>query len=228
MGSSLAFRVSKVILVSKARDEVADVNLTIGCLTENRQHQGFIIRDRHFLSPMASLNCDYGLAGISQPVNACASDFQVAAILAQAARQLRRYRAIDGCAADAQALGNRRWSQAFLLELANLGWIDAALATFVDAARLGFLDTFHLALAAKVGLKLREHAEHVEKRLSRSRAGVDGLFGCFEEGTLGFQRRHDRLQVTDRTRQAVDAGDYEGVAIAHELQEGGERKIGRA
>jgi hypothetical protein len=32
-----------------------------------------------------------------------------------------------------------------------------------------------LALAAKVGLELREHAEHVEEALTRRRAGVDGL-----------------------------------------------------
>ena len=97
--------------------------------------------------------------------------------------------------------------------------IDRRLAALVDAARLGGADAFELSLAAQIGLEFGEHAEHVEERLAGRGAGVDRLLGRLQRDTAGLQLVHDVLEVLQRTRQAVDAGDHERVAGAQEIEQ---------
>ena len=97
--------------------------------------------------------------------------------------------------------------------------VDRRLAALVDAARLGGGDPFELPLAAQIGLEFGEHAEHVEERLAGGSAGVDRLLGCLQRDTPGLQLVHDVLQVLQRTRQAIDAGDDERVAGAQEIEQ---------
>ena len=97
--------------------------------------------------------------------------------------------------------------------------IDRRLAALVDAARLGGADPFELPLAAQIGLELGEHAEHVEKGLAGRGAGVDRLLGRLQRDALGLQLVHDVLQVLQRARQAIDAGDDERVAGAQEVEQ---------
>jgi hypothetical protein len=61
--------------------------------------------------------------------------------------------------------------------------VDLWLAALVDAARLRSADPLQLPLAPQIGLKLGEHAEHVEERLARRSAGVDRLLGRLQRDT---------------------------------------------
>jgi hypothetical protein len=75
----------------------------------------------------------------------------------------------------------------------------------VDAGCLRLGDALKLALAAKVGLELGEHAEHVEEALAGGSAGVDGLLGLLEAGALGthartMSRRSPMLRATRSMR----------------------------
>ena len=97
--------------------------------------------------------------------------------------------------------------------------VDRRLAALVDAARLRGGDPFELPLAAQIGLEFGEHAEHVEERLAGSSAGVDRLLGRLQRDALGLQLVYDVLQVFQRTRQAIDAGDDKRVAGSHEVEQ---------
>ena len=101
----------------------------------------------------------------------------------------------------------------------NLGSIDRRLAALVDTARLGGADPLELSLAAQIGLEFGEHAEHVEERLAGCGAGIDRLLGRFQRDTAGLQLVHDVLEVFQRTRQAIDAGDDERVAGAQKIEQ---------
>jgi hypothetical protein len=61
-------------------------------------------------------------------------------------------------------------------QLAHLVGVDRGYASFVDAGRLGLGDPLQLSLAAKVGLELGKHPEHVEEAFAGGRAGIDRLF----------------------------------------------------
>jgi len=74
-------------------------------------------------------------------------------------------------------------------------------------APLGGTDPLQLALAAQIGLELREHPQHVKKRLAGCRASVDRLSGRLQGDTLGLELMHDVLEVFQGTRQTVDARD---------------------
>src|SRR5262249_2118768 len=94
------------------------------------------------------------------------------------------------------------------LELRYCCPVDARLAPPVDPGGLCLGDPVKLPFSPQVRLELREHAQHVEKALPGSGAGVDGLLGCLQRRTTGLQSPHDVLQVTDTTGQSVDPGDH--------------------
>jgi len=71
----------------------------------------------------------------------------------------------------------------------------------------------------RFGLELGEHAQHVQERLARGRAGVHGLLGGAQGDALRLQLVHDVLEVLQRAREAVDAGDHQRVAGLHEVEQ---------
>lgn len=66
-----------------------------------------------------------------------------------------------------------------------------------------------LTFAPKVGLKLREHAKHIEERFARRCARLYRLLGGFETRTLGPHSADDVLKITgataSRSMRVVDA-----------------------
>src|SRR5215213_5834770 len=92
--------------------------------------------------------------------------------------------------------------------------VDAGFAALVDARLLRLRDALKLALTPEVRLELRKHPEHVEKRLTRRRAGVDGLLGRPEMRTLRLHLAHDILKVPNGAGEPVDARDHQFVARA--------------
>ena len=64
--------------------------------------------------------------------------------------------------------------------------VNPARAALVNACRFRLGDALQLALTPEVRLKLCEHPAHIEKRLARRRAGVDGLLGRPQVGTLAL------------------------------------------
>src|SRR3954471_11154489 len=104
--------------------------------------------------------------------------------------------------------------------------VNAGFAALVDARLLRLRDALKLALAPEVRLKLRKHPEHVEKRLTRRRAGVDGLLGRPEMRTLRLHLAHDVLEVPNGAGEPVDARDHQFVARAQKRDDA--RQFGSA
>jgi hypothetical protein len=50
-------------------------------------------------------------------------------------------------------------------------------------------------------------------------AGVDRLLGRLQRDALGLELVHDVLQLLQRARQTIDAGDDERVTGAHEIEQ---------
>lgn len=88
--------------------------------------------------------------------------------------------------------------------------------TLVDSGRFRLGDAFRLALAPQVRLELGEHAQHIEEGFAGGGRRVDRLLGRKQAGPLPSQLAHDVLEVADRARQPVDAGDHQRVALADE------------
>jgi hypothetical protein len=57
---------------------------------------------------------------------------------------------------------------------------DRPLSTFIGASSLGRGDTFELALAAEICLKLGKYTKHVEEGLAGCGAGIDRLLSCLQ------------------------------------------------
>jgi len=86
--------------------------------------------------------------------------------------------AVDAGTANPEPARNGGSSQFLLISKApDFGGIDAGLASLVDTARFGLCDSFKLALAPQVGLKLGKHAQHVEERLTGCCCRVHRLLG---------------------------------------------------
>lgn len=73
--------------------------------------------------------------------------------------------------------------------------VDGRLSSFVDSTGLCLGDAFHLPLTAKLGLKLGEHSQQVERQLPINRARVEGLFGGTETCPSGLESPDNILQV---------------------------------
>jgi hypothetical protein len=117
--------------------------------------------------------------------------------------------------ANTEASGNRCRTKLLLAAKAqDLSDIDRRLAALVDAARLGSADALELALTTEIDFEFGKDAEHVEKCLAGGGACVDRLLGRPQRHTPDLELVHDVLQVLQRARQAVDAGDDERVASA--------------
>ena len=105
-------------------------------------------------------------------------------------------------------------------EFSNSLNVDSRWSPFINASRLGLRDPLHLSFPAQIGFKFREHPEHVQERLARRVAGVDGLFGGLQRRALGPQFTYDVLKVAYAPRQSVNPSDHEHVAGADEVQKG--------
>ena len=115
--------------------------------------------------------------------------------------------AVDTCPADTEPARDRRRAKFFLAaQPLDLDRIDRRLAALIDAARLGGIDPFQLALASQIGLELGEHPEHVEECLAGTSAGIDRLLGRPQGDVLGPEFVDDVLEVAQRAGQTVDAG----------------------
>lgn len=112
-----------------------------------------------------------------------------------------------------------RWSHAPGRQLANRLRIDAWLAAFINASRLGCRDALRLALLAQVRLELCEHPQHVKERLAGGRRRIDRLLGSLERYAPALQLVDDVLQILHRARQPVDTRDDQGVAFAQEVEQ---------
>src|SRR5436305_972292 len=88
-----------------------------------------------------------------------------------------------------------RWSHAPGRQLANRLRIDAWLAAFINASRLGCRDALRLALLAQVRLELCEHPQHVKERLAGGRRRIDRLLGSLERYAPALQLVDDVLQI---------------------------------
>lgn len=97
--------------------------------------------------------------------------------------------------ADVQGLGNFGSSMALITHLPDLRDVNGWAAAFIAVLSFRFRNAFHLPLAAKVGFKLREDAQHIQERFARRGACVDGLLCGLKRYTLGFQSANYVLQV---------------------------------
>lgn len=89
----------------------------------------------------------------------------------------------------------------------DLGRIDLRLASLVDAARLAGGDPLPLPLAAQVGFELGKDLQHVEEGLAGGRRCIDRLLDGLERDALGAKLMDEVLEILERARQPVDAGD---------------------
>ena len=113
--------------------------------------------------------------------------------------------AIDACPADAEPARDRCRAELFLAaQPHNFDRIDRRLAALIDAARLGRIDPFQLALASQIGLELGEHPERVEECFAGGSAGIDRLLGRPQGDVLGLELVDDVLEVLQRARQTID------------------------
>ncbi len=62
--------------------------------------------------------------------------------------------------------------------------VDAGRSPFVFSCCFRFRNTLHLTFPTKVRLKLCEHRKHIQKALTRSGAGINRLFSCFQQNTF--------------------------------------------
>lgn len=138
---------------------------------------------------------------------------------AQKWRELDIERPIHAAATDLELSGDLGRTYAFGAEAADFFDGDAGLAALVDARDLGLGDTFELAFAPDRGFELGEDAEHLEERHARRGRSVNRLFGSPKVCALLPQASDNAFKVTDRARQAVDAGDHQGIAWADEGQD---------
>src|SRR5262249_41765436 len=76
-----------------------------------------------------------------------------------------------------------------------------------------------------VRFKFCEHPQHVQKGFPGGALGVDRLFGRAEGDAAFLEQVHDVLEVFDTARQAVHAGDDEGIPAPEKLQQ--QRQIGQ-
>ena len=129
------------------------------------------------------------------------------------------YVAVNGAARDPELLSDMRWLDPVRDQLPYGVWIDTSLTALIYAARLGRLDTFHLAFKPQIGFELCKHAKHIEKRLASCGAGVDGLFRRFERDAPALQLMNDILKILHRSREPVDPGNNERVAFAEEVEQ---------
>src|SRR6185295_4575313 len=91
---------------------------------------------------------------------------------------------VDARPADGEPACDRRRAELLLAaQPQDFAGVDRWLAALVNAAGLGSADAFKLSLAAQVGLKFGEHAEHVEERLAGRGAGVNRLLSRLQRDT---------------------------------------------
>ena len=123
-------------------------------------------------------------------------------------------------APDAELARDRGCSQTVLVAQAtDLGHVDTGLTPAVDAPGLGLRDTFNLALAPKIHFEFSKHAQHVEEGLAGGGSGVDRLFGRTQRDASAPEFVDNVLQVLQRARETVDAGDNQGVAWLNEVEQ---------
>ena len=119
---------------------------------------------------------------------------------------------------NAEPLCNVSGADAVSQQAFDLVRIDALWSAPIDPLNLRRCDALKLPLAPQVGLELGKNAQHVQKRLTRRRSGIDRLFRCPEVRTLLAKLMHDVLQVPHAPGEAVNAGDHKRVAGPHEVQ----------
>ena len=103
--------------------------------------------------------------------------------------------AVDGGSANPKALGNLRWPHTFRMKGTHLVDVDTRFPAFVDALSFGLGNPFHLPFPPKARLELGKDPQHVEKRLSGCRGGVNRLFGRLQMRALRLQFPHHVLQI---------------------------------
>lgn len=122
-------------------------------------------------------------------------------------------RAVHRGTADAKAPRDLRRAQLLLdAQALDLGGTDRRFATMAGAAHLGGGNPLKLALAPEVGFEFREHAQHVQERLARRAAAVDGLLGRLGSDAALLHRVHDILEVFDAAGEAIDPRHDQRVA----------------
>src|SRR5215813_3266144 len=127
---------------------------------------------------------------------------------------------VHTCTAYPELLRNSRGAETHLVQTPDLVGFDTGLATLVDAPSLGSVNALHLPFPPQVVLELAENAQHRQECLPCRTAGVDGLLRGFQVDALLPQFMYDVLEVTQASRQPVDAGDNQRVAGPQELQQG--------
>ena len=104
----------------------------------------------------------------------------------------------------------------------HLGDVDRGFAAGVNAAKLGRLNPFELALAAQIGLKLGEDTQHVEEGFAGGSGGIDRLFRRTQGHTAPFQIMNNVLQIFHRSSEPIDTCDHQGVAGTQKFEKDGE------
>src|ERR1700744_2456446 len=126
--------------------------------------------------------------------------------------------AVDRRTSNAKRLGNGRRSDALLLERLDPRNVNGSFAPLVNAGRLCFRDTFHLAFLAQIGFKFRKYAQHVEESFAGCGAGVYRLLSGLQAGTLSLYRANDILKIANAPGQAIDSGDHQNVTGIKKIQ----------
>lgn len=136
----------------------------------------------------------------------------------------QRHFAVDGSAPEPDLASRLGWREASLDELqggADLVGINR-LPTRAPTLGPSRRDAILGALGDEPPLEVRDGAEHVEDQLAGGRAGVDLILKAEERDAALLEQGHTGQQFGERSAQAIEAHNSQGVSFASIGQEFGQ------